>query len=98
LLKKAIYFINKERNMTNQEKTVKTKTGIPSPAKQLGNVWQACKVMGYSRDSYYQFKNLYETGGEAAFRKISRRKPNVKNRAEGDAGQAEADSAHERPA
>jgi hypothetical protein len=98
LLEKTICFITKERNITNQEKAVKTKAGIPSPAKQPGNLWQACKVMGCSRDSHCRFKNLRGTGGEAALREISKRKPNVKNRAGGAAGQAETDSARERPA
>jgi len=66
--------------MTQAQKVLKAKLGLLELGKQLGNISQACRVMGYSRQTYYDYQGLVEKGGPVALAEVSRRKPNLANR------------------
>ena len=61
---------------------IKHKIGLLNLSAELGNVSRACKVMGFSRDTFYRYQAAVETGGVEALIDANRRKPNIKNRIE----------------
>ena len=68
--------------MNVETKVIKSRLGLLNLAEELGNVSLACKYLGYSRDTFYRYKELFSEGGQEALREMSRKKPNIKNRIE----------------
>ena len=66
--------------LNSNERIIKHKVGLLNLAEELGNVSQACKVMGLSRDTFYRYKAAVEEGGVDALLDQPRTKPNIKNR------------------
>lgn len=84
-------------NLVNQP-IVKHKLGLLNLAEELGNVSQACRVMGVSRDTFYRYQEARQTGGVTALLHKDRRHPNLKNRVESQTEDAVLAYALEQPA
>lgn len=82
----------------NNNKIISNKLGLLKLAEELGNVSQACKVMGYSRDTFYRYKELIEEGGIENLMEKTRRKANPKNRIDEPIEKAVVEYAVEQPA
>lgn len=77
---------------------IKHKAGLLNLAEELGNVSKACKIMGFSRDTFYRYQELAEDGGVDALIDRSKRKPNLKNRVDEAIEKAVLDYSIEQPA
>ena len=51
--------------MTTEEKVARRKLSLLDLAQELRNVSKACKVMGYSRQQFYEIRRNYQTYGAA---------------------------------
>ena len=84
-------------NVLNQP-IVKHKLGLLNLAEELGNVSQACKIMGVSRDTFYRYQEAKASGGVEALLQKDRKRPNFKNRVDEVIEQAVLAYAVEQPA
>jgi len=77
---------------------IKHKVGLLNLAEELGNVSQACRIMGLSRDTFYRYKAAVDEGGVDALISKGRRHPNLKNRVDEQTEAAVVEYAIEEPA
>jgi len=84
--------------MSTDQKIIKNKLGLLKLAEELGNVSRACKVMGYSRDTFYRYRQAVVEGGFEALMDKTRRKPNLHNRTAPEIEEAVLEIALEQPA
>ena len=62
------------------QNAIKHKTNLLNLAAEHGNVSKACKLMGFSRDTFYRYQKAVAEGGVEALLDANRKKPNLKNR------------------
>lgn len=77
---------------------IKHKAGLLNLAEELGNVSKACKIMGFSRDTFYRYQELVQDGGVDSLISRSKRTPNLKNRVDETIERAVLEYALEQPA
>lgn len=80
------------------QNVIKHKVGLLNLAAELGNVSRACKVMGFSRDTFYRYQSARVSGGVEALIDANRKKPNLRNRVDASIEDAVKAFALEQPA
>jgi len=80
------------------QNVIKHKVGLLNLAAELGNVSRACKVMGFSRDTFYRYQSARDSGGVEALIDSNRKKPNLRNRVDSIVEDAVKAFALEQPA
>lgn len=83
---------------TLNQNVIKHKTGLLNLAEELGNISKACKIMGFSRDTFYRYQSARDEGGLEALFDKTRRKPNLHNRVDEHIEQAVITYATDYPA
>jgi hypothetical protein len=61
--------------MTTQEKLIKGKLNLLDLGAYLGNVSEACRTLGYSRDTFYRLKRQFDENGLRGFRRSAGASP-----------------------
>ncbi len=84
--------------MTKESKLARGKLSLLELADYLNNVSEACRVMGVSRQHFYDIKKAYEDGGLEALKEKNRCKPNPRNRVPKEIEDAVVSVAEEQPA
>lgn len=85
--------------MTQSQKLIRAKLSLLELGDLLNNVSKACRVMGVSRQHFYDIKAAYDEGGvEALTEQARRNKPNHKNRVSQEVEDAVVAMAEEFPA
>lgn len=52
--------------MTAQAQSIKRKLSLLQLAEELGNVAKAAQIMGFHRDTFYEVRKAFQSGGVAA--------------------------------
>jgi len=75
--------------MTTEKKIARRKLSLLELAAELGNVSKACRVMGYSRQQFYEIRRNFQTyGAEGLLDKVAGARPPHPNRVAEDVEQA----------